>query len=91
MSACADAWSRFFKRGAATSLEACNCLCATHSAPRGLFRTDVATGSPDGSRKPRALACAWTAPWTLYDKTCAPGMWASAVCRARGFRASQWP
>eukprot|EP00966_Prymnesium_polylepis_P330656 7386275-Prymnesium_polylepis.1 len=42
MSACADGCSRFFKRGAATSLDACICLCATHSAPRGLFLRCVA-------------------------------------------------
>eukprot|EP00966_Prymnesium_polylepis_P333368 7388838-Prymnesium_polylepis.1 len=38
MSACADGWSRVFKRGAGTSLEACICLYVTHSAPRGLSR-----------------------------------------------------
>eukprot|EP00966_Prymnesium_polylepis_P049822 1153212-Prymnesium_polylepis.1 len=30
-------------------------------------------------------------PRTLYDKACAAGMWTSAACRKRGFRAPQWP
>eukprot|EP00966_Prymnesium_polylepis_P288663 6667483-Prymnesium_polylepis.1 len=30
---------------------------------------------------PRAPSCAWTGPWTLFEKACAPGMWASGLCR----------
>ena len=79
-----------------TACEAANdgwaCRCAPacsrehHSA-----RSGVAAGSPDGLRVPCALSCAWTGPWTLFEKRCAAGMWAAAACRSCGFRACQWP
>eukprot|EP00966_Prymnesium_polylepis_P184667 4280064-Prymnesium_polylepis.1 len=41
----------------------------------------------------RALLCMKrpSGPRTLYEEACAAGMWTSATCRSRGFRACQWP